>query len=243
MNKGYYYIIPAIVIWAVSSGVWVKFVKVEPFTFYWIGALFGILFILLSLLFTKKLIKVFSYSRTIMLRMLMVGFFMGVSNALFYIALKSGTVANAVLSHSLFPVFTALIFAPILLKERLTPKQTLILILSFCGLVVLVWPSFSGFDLDPAIIFGTISAFVLSLSNTLEKSVANQKMEPLVSVFYKNLIPLIVFLPFVLPVIKDGVALDDILLIAFWGIAVLGVSFVLFFVSGISEVSFFCCSG
>jgi drug/metabolite transporter (DMT)-like permease len=70
----------------------------------------------------------------------------GVSDALnvslFFAAYKI-TIAPAVLAHYLTPIFVALA-APLVLRERLTPRTGFAVAASFCGLAVMLAPSGAG---------------------------------------------------------------------------------------------------
>jgi drug/metabolite transporter (DMT)-like permease len=71
---------------------------------------------------------------------------LGVSDALnvllFFAAYKL-TIAVAVLTHYLTPVFVA-IAAPLVLRERMTPRSVLAVVASFAGLAVMLGPSAGG---------------------------------------------------------------------------------------------------
>jgi drug/metabolite transporter (DMT)-like permease len=61
---------------------------------------------------------------------------------LFFAAYKL-TIAVSVLTHYLTPIFVALA-APLLLRERMTPRTALAIAVSFAGLAVMLVPSGSG---------------------------------------------------------------------------------------------------
>ena len=71
---------------------------------------------------------------------------LGVSDAmnvlLFFAAYKL-TIAVSVLTHYLTPIFVA-IAAPLLLRERMTPRTALAIAVSFAGLAVMLVPAVSG---------------------------------------------------------------------------------------------------
>ncbi len=160
----------------------------------------------------------------------MISISLGISNLLFFFALKNGLIANAVLSHNLYPILIVLLFAPILLQEKIKLKIFLLVMLSFAGLFILTIPSFKSI-LDIALVLGAISAAFTALSSTLEKKLALITKNPLVPVFYKNFIPFLMLIPFALPIIGHGISAQNWLLTAIWGILVLGVSFIFYFKS------------
>jgi len=57
----------------------------------------------------------------------------------FHWSVKLTTVANAVLIHSLQPLFTALVFAPLILKERPGGKDLAAVAVGLAGMTVLLW--------------------------------------------------------------------------------------------------------
>lgn len=233
--KGYLFLISAISIWAISSGVLVKQITVSSFTLYGIGAFFGILFLFINLLINKKFLKLIRYPSNTILLMLLVGLGVGLNNGFFFTALKSGSVANAVLSHNLAPFLVAFLFAPLMLKEKLTRKTVFLVFLAFIGLVILTVPSFKkSFDL--ALLYGGISAVFYAFHTIIQKKVMQAKANPLIAATYQNLVPFFMYIPFALGNIGTGISVNNWILLAVWGILVLGVSFTLFF-SGIKRVS------
>ena len=234
MKKGYALVLAAVSIWAVSSGILVKYITVSPFALYAIGACFGIIYLLINLAIKHKLSDLLSYPRKTLALMLLVGLGIAINNGLFFAALKSGSVANAVLSHNLAPVLVAFIFAPMLLKEKLTPRVALLAAISFVGLFILSVPGL-GKSLDIALLFGALSAIFYALHTVLEKKVTQTSADPLSAVLFKNLVPLLIYSPFAIQTIAGGVSLRNCLLIIVWGVFVLGISFTLFF-NGIKKI-------
>jgi drug/metabolite transporter (DMT)-like permease len=233
--KGYLFLISSISIWAISSGILVKLITVSSFTLYGIGAFFGILFLFINLFINKKFLKLIRYPSKTTLLMLLVGLGVGLNNGFFFTALKSGSVANAVLSHNLAPFLVVFLFAPLMLKEKLTKKTVLFVLLAFLGLLILTIPSFKkSFDL--ALIYGGISAVFYAFHTIIQKKVMQAKADPLIAATYQNLVPFFMYAPFALGSIKTGISVNNWILLAIWGVLVLGISFTLFF-SGIKRVS------
>lgn len=233
--KGYLFLIAAISIWAVSSGVLVKQITVSSFTLYGIGAFFGIMFLFVNLLINKKFLKLIKYPFRTTLLMFLVGLGVGLNNGFFFTALKSGSVANAVLSHNIAPFLVVFLFAPLMLKEKLTRRTIFLVFLAFIGLVTLTVPSFKkSFDL--ALLYGGISAIFYAFHTIIQKKVMEAKADPLIAATYQNLVPFFMYIPFALGNIKTGISVNNWVLLAIWGILVLGISFTLFF-GGIKRVS------
>lgn len=234
-SKGYLFLIAAVSIWAVSSGILVKQITVSSLTLYGIGAFFGILFLFINLLINKKFLKLIGYPFKITLLMLLVGLSVGLNNGFFFTALKSGSVANAVLSHYLAPLLVAFLFAPLMLKEKLTRKTVLLVFMAFIGLIILTIPAFkTSFDL--ALLYGGISAVFSAFHTVIQKKVMQAKADPLVAATYQNIVPFFMYIPFAIGSIRTGISISNWVLLTVWGILVLGVSFTLFF-KGIKRIS------
>lgn len=62
------------------------------------------------------------------------------------------------------------------------------------------------------------------------------KADPLIAATYQNFVPFFMYIPFALGNIRTGISINNWVLLAIWGMLVLGISFTLFF-SGIKRVS------
>ena len=106
---------------------------------------------------------------------------LGISDALnalfFFRAYQTTTVAIAVLTHYLAPLFIA-IAAPLVLRERADRRTSIAVILSFGGLVLLLepWRSHASSSLAVGAMFGAGSAFFYA-SNVL----VNKRLVPIFS--------------------------------------------------------------
>ncbi|MCH7952017.1 DMT family transporter [Patescibacteria group bacterium] len=234
-SSGYVFVLSAVSIWAVSSGILVKLISVSAFTLYAVGAFWAILFLLIALAAKRKLVDLLSYPRKTLWLMLAVGLGVAINNGLFFTAIKTGTVANAVLTHYLAPLLVVLVFGPVILKEKITSRRIVLSAVGFLGLFVLIYPDL-GRSVDPALIYGTLSAIFFAFHTSLEKMVTQTKIDSLSAVVYKNIVPLVVFLPFAIRSISAGISPDNWFWMTIWGILVLGVSFILYF-QGIKRIS------
>lgn len=235
MSRGFLSVIVAVLIWALSSGVLVNYISISSFAMYAIGAFFGLVFLLINLIFKRKIKDLLIYSKKTILLMFLVGLGIAINNGLFFTALKSGSVANAVLTHNLAPILVAFLFAPLFLKEKVTKKTMILTFVSFLGLFILTIPTFKkSFDL--ALFYGGLSAFFYAFHTVIEKKVTQTKVDPLTAAIYKNLVPLILYAPFAITAIKAGISVTNWWLMIVWGVVVLGVSFVFFF-NGIKQIS------
>lgn len=235
MKKEYFWVLAAVSIFAVSSGILVKFISVPAFTLYSIGAFWGMLFLLFILAIRGRLLDLFKYPAKTVWLMLGVGLGIAINNGLFFTALKSGLIANAVLTHYLAPLLVVLLFGPIMLGEKITKRNLLLSILGLIGLFVLVLPNL-GKTLDRALILGSLSAVFFAFHTALEKKVTQTSADPLSAVVYKNAIPFLIFLPFAFNSMRDGISLNNWFWLAIFGILVLGVAFIFLF-KGLRQIS------
>lgn len=234
MKKGHFYILVAVSIWAIGSGVLIKLINIPALALYSIGVFFGTAYLIASLLLKRKLSTLFSYQKKKLFLMLGLGLGIAINNGFFFTALKIGSVANAILTHYLMPIFVVLIFAPMMLKDKITLKKLVLSFLGFAGLFVLMLTGLRG-DLDLAIVFGAMSAVFFAFHTVLEKKVTKFKPDPLSVVVYKNLGPLVLFSPFAAQSINRGIAPVDWILLVVLGVSG-AISMVLFF-KGLKEVS------
>ena len=235
VKQGYFWTILAVLIFAVSSGILVKFISVPAFTLYSIGAFWAILFLIVSLATKRKLGDLLRYPAKTLWLMLGVGLGIAINNGLFFTALKSGLISNAVLAHSLAPLLVVLVFEPIMLKENIIVKNIVLSILGLAGIYILVLPNL-GRSIDIALIYGSLAAVFWAFHTALEKKVTRTTADPLSAVVYKNLVPLVVFSPFAFRSIQEGVSFNNMLWSAVFGILVLGVAFIFYF-KGIKKIS------
>jgi len=230
MNKGYVFIFIAVLLWAVSSGVLVKLTTIPSIPFFCLGAFWGTLFILSTLIIKKELLSLQHYSKRQHILMTLIGATLGIGNLLFFIALKNGLIANAVLSHSLYPILIVLFLAPFFLNEKLSFSLITLALLSFLGLIILMIPTFHK-SFDVALFYGFLSAIFVGISSTIEKKLAQEIKNPLIPVLYKNAVPFCLLLPLSLQTLHKGISLSNWAITALWGILILGVSFVFYFKS------------
>ncbi len=120
-------------------------------------------------------------------------------NALFFFrAYQTTTVAIAVITHYLAPLFVA-IAAPLLLREHSDRRTSIAVVLSFGGLVVLLepWHSHATSSVALGSLFGAASAFFYA-SNVL----MNKRLVPIFSgseMMFFHAVPATIFLALLVP--------------------------------------------
>lgn len=225
---GYLYTLLTIILWAVSSGLLVKSINISPFALYSIGAFFGIIFLLIILIVKRDLNNLFKYPRKMLFLMLGVGILNALNNGIYYVALKSGLIANAILGHYLSSVIIVAIVAPIFLKEKMKLKTLVLSTFGFIGLIILTIPQL-GKAKDVALYFGALSAFFYALQTVYVKKVSLKTTNHLGAIIYNHLVPCLLFAPYALDTISKGMASINWFFIILWGVFALGVAYIFWF--------------
>ena len=242
-EKGYFEIMAAVAIWAISSGIIVRWInqgaEIGAEVIYGVGALIGFIFVLLWL-FLKKETAEIKKSLPWRKELFLVGLFIGLNNGLFFTAIILTTVANAILTHSFQPILLVLIFAPIVLKQKIRRKHVVASVLGFVGLSIVLGPQINNIGINAVngILLGLASAVFFAWHTAIESKLATTtKIDSLIQVLYKNGVPALLFLPFVINrFVAVGIGWEDFGKLIFFGVLVLGISFVLLF-RGLAKVS------
>jgi len=245
-KRGYLEIGAAVVIWAVASGVIVRWInqgaeiEIGAEVIYGVGAATGFVFVLLWLFLKKETAKI-KKSLPWRKELSLIGLFIGLNNGLFYTAIILTTVANAILTHYLAPILLVLIFAPIVLKQKIRRKHVVASAFGFVGLLIVLGPQINSAGINAVnvgVLLGLASAVFFAWHTAIESKLATTtKINPLVQVLYKNGVPALLFLPFVISrFITVGISWEDFGKLIFFGVLVLGISLVLLF-RGLAKVS------
>jgi len=107
------------------------------------------------------------------------------NNALFISAIKVTTIANAVLTHYLAPVFVVLL-GMVLIKEKIARRSVSALVSSLGGLAVILWPNEITFTNQHflGLALGTLSAVFFALEIILKKTlVRRHRADAVVAVY------------------------------------------------------------
>ncbi len=171
----------------------------------------------------------------------LIGLLVGLNNEFFYAAIILTTVTNAVLIHYLEPILLVLIFAPVVLKQKIKREHIIASALGFAGLLIIFRSQINSAGINAinvGILLGLASAVFFAWHTAIEsKLAATTRINPLVQVLYKNGVPALLFLPFVINrFVTVGIGWEDFGKLIFFGVLVLGISFVLLF-RGLAKVS------
>ncbi|MBN2142524.1 EamA family transporter [Candidatus Woesearchaeota archaeon] len=192
--NGYLKIVIATSLFSLMSPL-VKLLELDSLSILW--AITVIAFLSLGILFAfQGKLKEALTAREKWQMLLLLGVFTTINNILFLYAVKTTTIANAVLTHFLAPVFVVLL-ADITLKEGITRKDLLALALSFSGLAILIASnemSLSNIHIV-GLLAGTASA-VFFAGEILSKKFLTKHHASGFVVFRYLLIPVVVLAPF-----------------------------------------------
>jgi len=113
----------------------------------------------------------------------------------FFFAFRNTTIANAVLTHYTAPVFVAFL-APLVLKEKLTGKIIIVLILATAGL----WIMLDGFSIEKGQMAGIAAGLVSGVAYAILVvflRMHSHKFHPIVLAFFANITIIIMLAPFI----------------------------------------------
>ncbi len=151
----------------------------------------------------------------------------GIRLYLFVLAFVYTSIGNGIIMFYTWPIFTT-IFGVIILKERATRRQVLLLALAFSGIVIAY--SDQQFSLQNDDLLGMTSAvaaaFIYSISVIIFKK-ESSIYHPNELIFYQNLLAPFIYLPFVL--VEPLPSFDNLALGAGYGVVLGLVVFYLFF--------------
>lgn len=179
-------------IWG-TTGIFVKFLHLPSTTLTLIRAGVPVILIFFYFLLFKKKILHFGKSPIMLLASLLNGLRM----FLYFIGFTATTVGNAVIILYTGPIFTA-IFSSIALKEKLTARKIFLLFLAFTGIVIMYSNNYFSFTNKDFL--GMTAILISTVINSITLVIFKNEIHKhsrLQTIYYQNLIPLIMFLPFI----------------------------------------------
>ena len=211
------YVLIAVLMWS-TGGLFIKLTSLDAFTVNAGRSLFAA--ITVALFTYKKGLKLDRF--TILTSFLYAG-----TLTCFVYANKNTTAANAIFLQYTAPIYI-LMLAPFVLKEKFHVKDLLTVVVCLIGMSLFFVGQF-----DTAAIKGNIAALLSGLFFGLyfiflrhKRSLANRN--PAISVFYGNVLIVILMIPLVAPNLPASVGTNDILAILFLGVFQIGIAYLLF---------------
>ncbi len=111
-----------------------------------------------------------------------------------FYAIDRINLADASILNKMSPFF-AIIFSFFLLKEKIKPAQAGIVILAFCGALMIVKPGFKGIEIIPGLL-GLAGGIAAGAAYTFVRILSRNKVEGPFIVMFFSLFSCIVILPF-----------------------------------------------
>lgn len=221
-------VVLAVLLWS-TGGVFIKFTTLDAFSVN-----------LGRSLFAAITVAIFTYHKglkidkiTLLSSILYAG-----TLSCFVYANKTTTAANAIFLQYTAPVYI-LILAPFILKEKFRAADLLTVVICLAGMsLFFLEPSNPANKLATNIFTGNIVALAsgvfFGLYIILLRHPLALRKNPALSVFYGNILIVLIMMPLILNNPPQAITSSDILAILFLGIFQIGIAYVLF-TKGISE--------
>ena len=221
-------IVIAVLLWS-TGGLFIKMTTLDAF-----AVNFG------RSLFAAITVAIFTYKKGLKLDKftLLSSFLYAGTLTCFVYANKNTTAANAIFLQYTAPVYI-LIFAPFLLKEKFRFTDLITVVLCLAGMsFFFLEPQNSANTLASNIFAGNIAALASGLFFGLYfvflRHPKSLRVNPALSVFYGNIIIVLIMLPFIFSNPPENITSNDFFAILFLGVFQIGIAYILF-TKGIAE--------
>ena len=222
------FIVVAVLLWS-TGGLFIKMTSLDSF-----AVNFG------RSLFAAIAVAIFTYKKGLRLDKftLLSSFLYAGTLSCFVYATKNTTAANAIFLQYTAPVYI-LIFAPFILKEKFRFSDLITVVLCIAGMsFFFLEPQNSANTLAGNVFAGNIAALFsglfFGLYFILLRHPKSLRVNPALSVFYGNLIIVLIMLPFLVSSPPEQVTSKDFLAILYLGFFQIGIAYILF-TKGIAE--------
>lgn len=226
-------IILTMITWG-TIGLFVRNISLTSIEISFFRAFIGSLFLSLIALINKEKMNKEALKENFLI-LLLSGVALGVNWAALFQAMKYTTISNATLSYYFAPVFIV-IFSTLILKEKITIKNSMCILVSILGLFLILKSNSSGGASDynhlKGVLFGLGGAILYAIIVILNKFIKD--LSPLEITLTQLAISAIVLLPIVLKAgIGDikGLDINTWLLILILGIIHTGIAYLFYFPS------------
>jgi drug/metabolite transporter, DME family len=213
-------VIAAVLLWS-TGGLFIKLTTLDAFSVNMGRSLFAAI-----------VVAAFTYKKGLKLDLftLFTSLLYAITLTTFVYATKNTTAANAIFLQYTAPVYI-LLLAPFILKEPFRVRDVVTVIFCFLGMALFFLEDQSSATAPNVFggnIAGLISGLAFGLYFIFLRHPRTLQRNPAVSVFYGNLIIVIVMLPLVLPDMPASLGTNDLAAVAFLGIFQIGVAYILF---------------
>lgn len=215
-------IVIAVLLWS-TGGLFIKLTSLDAFTVNLGRSLFAA--ITVAFFTYKKGLKLDKFT-------LLTSFLYAGTLSCFVYANKTTTAANAIFLQYTAPIYI-LILAPFVLKEKFRVSDLLIVIVCIAGMsLFFLEPQNSANKLASNVYLGNIAALAsgvfFGLYFIFLRHPSSLKKNPALSVFYGNIMIVLLMLPIVASNPPALIAINDMLAIVFLGVFQIGTAYVLF---------------
>ena len=221
-------VVVAVLLWS-TGGLFIKMTSLDAFSVNLGRSLFAA--IIVAIFTFKKGLRLDKF--TILSSLLYAG-----TLTCFVYANKNTTAANAIFLQYTAPVYI-LILAPFILKERFRMTDLIAVVICIAGMsFFFLEPQDSSNKLAGNVFAGNISALFsglfLGLYFLLLRHPKSLRQNPALSVFYGNLIIVLLMIPFLISKPPDEINSKDLIAIIYLGVFQIGVAYILF-TKGVAE--------
>ncbi len=216
------FIVIAVLLWS-TGGLFIKMTTLDSFAVN-LGRSF----------FAAITVAVFTYKKGLRLDKftLLSAFLYAGTLSCFVYATKNTTAANAIFLQYTAPIYI-LIFAPFILKEKFRFSDLLTVVLCIAGMsFFFLEPQNAANTLAANVFAGNIAALAsglfFGLYFILLRHPKSLRVNPALSVFYGNIIIVLLMLPFLASNPPEQLTSNDFLAILFLGVFQIGIAYILF---------------
>jgi len=213
------------------TGLFGKFIDLNPFVIVFGRVFTGALFMLTWLLFSKEPLRI--NNRADYKKLIMMGILLSLHWTTFFASIQLSNVATGVLTFSAFPVFVSLL-QPLIFHKKIAKKEVLFGLMTLIGVLFIVpFKDLFGNTMAGSIVglcSGVLYAVFTIFNEQLVKTYSGKKVA-----FYEQSTATVFLLPSLF-IIKPVVTAGDITLLILLGTLFTGVAHTLF-INGLKQVS------
>jgi drug/metabolite transporter (DMT)-like permease len=214
------YVLLAVILWS-TGGLFIKLTTLDSFAVNCGRSLFAAI-----------VVAVFTYKKGLKLDLftLFTSFLYAGTLSCFVYATKNTTAANAIFLQYTAPIYI-LILAPFVLKEKFRYSDLATVILCIGGMSLFFFDN-RDTSTAPNVFWGNVVALIsgvfFGLYILLLRHPASLRNNPAVSVFYGNILVVLIMLPFLFASPPASIGGTDLAALLFLGIFQIGLSYILF---------------
>lgn len=190
---GYVKIVIATIIFSFGP-LFVRVIPLDAISIFWMLALTGTILMVIKIALQRRFHELLSLKSTHFYTLAGLGVATAINNSLFNLSVKTTTIANAVLTHYLAPVFLVF-FGLHLFKERVERISVLALAFSLAGLLFLLYPQNITFQNIHflGLASGTLSAIFFAFEIVAKKKLSSLYEADIITTWFLALVIILLF--------------------------------------------------